>query len=60
MYGQTNLKALSKQSTSEDGLCRLQTRAGFRFPRPMLLLLGRRLEQISKRKNLNILRMWIN
>ena len=49
MYGQTNLTALSKQSTSEDGLCRLQTRAGFRFPRPMLLL-GRRLEQISKRK----------
>ena len=47
MYGQTNLIALSKQSTSEDELCRLETRAGFRFPRSMLLFRGRRLEQIS-------------
>ena len=50
MYGQTNLIALSKQSASKDELYRLQTRAGFRFPRPMLLLLGRRLEQIPKGK----------
>ena len=27
MYGQINLKALSKQTTSEDEFCRLQTRA---------------------------------
>ena len=51
MYGQINLIALSQQSTSEDELCRLQTGAGFRFLRPMLLLLGRRLEQISKKRS---------
>ena len=49
MSGQANLIALSKESPSEDEWF-VQIRNYSWYPRPIEMLLGRRMEQILKRK----------